>query len=52
MISDTVGALGTNSISWTTGGRDYYIVSNDLTTDELVNVASSINNTSTVSASK
>lgn len=52
MISDTVGALGTNSISWTTGGRDYYIVSNDLTTDELVNVAASINNTSTVSASK
>ena len=52
MINDTIGALSTNSVYWATGGKDYYLVSNDLSSDELINVASSINNNTTVAATK
>jgi outer membrane lipoprotein-sorting protein len=52
MINDTIGALGTNSIYWASGGKDYYLVSNDLTVDELLNVASSVNGSSSVVATK
>ncbi len=52
MINDTIGALGTNSIYFASGGKDYYLVSNDLTASELYNVASSLTNSSTVAATK
>ena len=52
MINGSVGALGTNSIYWASNGIDYYLVSNDLTTDELVLVASSLNSSMVVSSSK
>jgi|SRR5574344_1494186 outer membrane lipoprotein-sorting protein len=52
LLNDTVAALGTNSINWTSNGMDYYIVSNDLTSEELVSVASSLGTNTAVSASK
>ncbi|MEG2448115.1 MAG: outer membrane lipoprotein carrier protein LolA, partial [Bacilli bacterium] len=35
LLIDTVGALSDNSISWTSGGIDYYIVSDVMSQDEL-----------------
>ena len=52
MLNDTVAALGTNSMSWTSNGMNYYLVSNDMTSDELVSVASSLGTNTAVSSSK
>ena len=41
-LIDTVGALSDNSISWTSGGIDYYMVSDVMSQQELVEVARSI----------
>lgn len=43
MLMDTVGAMTDNSITWTSGGIEYYIVSDVLSQDELLEVAQSIN---------
>ncbi len=43
MLMDTFGALTDNSLTWTSGGVDYYIVSDVLSQDELLEVAQSIN---------
>lgn len=43
ILQDTVGVMGTNSLNWTTGGIEYYIVSDVLNQNELVEIASSIN---------
>ena len=43
MLMDTFGALTDNSLTWTTGGIDYYIVSDVLSQDELLEIAQSIN---------
>ena len=43
MMMDSVGAMTDNSLSWTSGGVEYYIVSDVLSQDELLEVASSIN---------
>ena len=40
---DALGAMTDNSISWTSNGIDYYIVSDVMNQDELVEVAKSIN---------
>lgn len=42
MLLDSYGVLANNSISFTTGGIDYYLVSDVLNQDELVDVAQSI----------
>ena len=42
MLMDTVGAMTTNSISWTSGGIDYYIVSDVMNQNELIEIATSI----------
>ncbi len=39
---DTIGALSDNSLSWTVNGMEYYLVSDVLNQDELVEVAQSI----------
>ncbi len=39
---DTVGALSDNSLTWTVNGIEYYLVSDVLNQDELVEVAQSI----------
>ena len=44
-INDTIGALGTNSIYWTSNNIDYYLTSNDLDNNDLISIASSVGNT-------
>ncbi len=43
ILQDTIGVMGVNSLNWTTGGVEYYIVSDVLNQNELVEIASSIN---------
>ena len=42
MLMDTVGAMTENSLTWTSGGIEYYIVSDVMNQDELLEVAKSI----------
>lgn len=43
MLQDCYGVLANNSISWTSGGVEYYLVSDVLNQNELVDVAQSVN---------
>ena len=43
LLQDTIGVVGTNSLNWTSGGIEYYIVSDVLNQNELIEIASSIN---------
>lgn len=43
MLMDTLGAMTDNSLTWTSGGIEYYIVSDVMNQDELLEVAQSIN---------
>lgn len=43
ILQDSIGVLGDNSLNWTTGGIEYYIVSDVLNQSELIEIASSIN---------
>lgn len=52
MLNDSIGALGSNSVSWHTGDISYYLVGNNLSTNELVSIASSLGNTTTVISTK
>ena len=42
-LMDTIGVMTENSLSWTTGGIEYYLVSDVLNQNELVDIAQSIN---------
>lgn len=44
MVNDTIGAISSNSVYWTANDIDYYLVSNDLSMNEMVYVASSLGN--------
>lgn len=48
MLSNTIGALSTNSLSWSSDNVDYYLASNDLSTSEILTIASSLNGTNLV----
>ncbi len=53
IVSDTIGALGSNSLSWTKDNISYYLAGNDLSTAELVSIGESIGyNNQTVSKEK
>lgn len=41
-LNDTVGAITENSLSWTSGGIDYYLVSDAMEKNELIEIANSI----------
>lgn len=41
-LNDTVGAITDNSLSWTSGGIDYYLVSDVMGKPELIEIANSI----------
>ncbi|MDD6223464.1 MAG: hypothetical protein PUB18_00490 [bacterium] len=43
LLIDTVGALTESSITWSSNGVDYYIVSDVMSQDELVDIARSVN---------
>ena len=47
MLNSTIGALSTNSLSWTANNVDYYLASNDLSLDEILTIAHSLNFNST-----
>lgn len=51
-LNDTVAAISTNSIHFTKQGVDYYILSNDLTSHEMVSIANSIGNIQSVMSTK
>lgn len=44
MLSETMGALSSNSLYWTSGGVDFYLSSDKLSGTELLTIAESINN--------
>lgn len=43
LLIDTVGALTDSSISWSSNGVDYYLVSDAMSQDELLDIARSVN---------
>lgn len=43
LLIDTVAALSDNSVTWSSEGVDYYLVSDVMSQDELVDIARSIN---------
>ncbi len=45
MLSNTIGALSSNSLSWSVDNVDYYLASNDLSTTEILTIADSLNRT-------
>ena len=42
MLSNTIGALSSNSLSWTENNRNYYLASNDLSPSEILSIADSL----------
>ncbi len=52
MLNGTVAALSGNSLYWTNNNIDYYLAGNDLSSEELLSVASSISNTVVTSIGK
>lgn len=48
MLSNTIGAISTNSLSWSVDNVDYYLASNDLTTTEILTIADSLNVTADI----
>lgn len=53
LISNTIGAIGDNSVYWTSNGVDFYLTSNTLNSNEMMTIAESITNgTSLVSKTK
>lgn len=45
LMSGGIGALANNSLSWSSNRVDYYLTSNDLSSEEAINVAESLNTT-------
>ncbi len=43
LLIDTVGALTDNSITWSSNGVDYYLVSDVMSQNELIDIARSVN---------
>ena len=41
-LSDVIGVIGINSLSWHSNGMDYYLASDTITTSELIEIANSI----------
>ncbi len=52
MLNESIGALSSNSISWDSNNISYYLVSSDLSTEEMVSVALSLGNATTVMSTK
>ena len=52
MLNESLGALSSNSISWHNDNISYYLVSSDLSTSEMVSVAKSLGNSTTVMSTK
>jgi len=48
MLNDTIAALSDNSLYWTSNNVSYYLAGNDLTRDELLNIAKNMNHSTSV----
>lgn len=48
MLHESIGALSSNSISWHAGNISYYLVGSDLSTSEMVSIATSLGNSTSV----
>ncbi len=45
LVNDTIGAVTDNSLNWISGNVEYYLVSDVMNTEELLDIANSINAT-------
>lgn len=52
MLHESIGAISPNSISWHSENISYYLVGSDLSTSEMVSIASSLGNATTVISTK
>ena len=52
MLSETIGALSANSLSWDVNNISYYLASTELSVYEMQSIANSLGNTSLVSNTK
>ncbi len=52
MLNEAIGAMSSNSISWQASGISYYLVGSDLSQNEMVNIAKSLGNATTVISTK
>lgn len=52
IVNDSIGALSSNSLSWTSNNINYYITGSNLAREDLLSIATSMNNIGTVSAEK
>ena len=50
LLNDSVAALQANSVSWTSNNMEYYLAGNDLSTEELLSIATSLNNADIVTS--
>ncbi len=51
LLGNSIGALTSNSIYWTSNGVDYYLTSNTLNSQDMMTIAESITNSSSLVAS-
>ena len=49
-VNDSVAALQANSVSWTSHNMDYYLAGNDLSSEELMSIATSLSNADLVTS--
>lgn len=52
ILTDSIAAISNNSMYFSKNGVDYYIVSNDLTNNEMVNIANSVGSVKSVMSTK
>lgn len=52
MLNDSIAALQANSISWTSNNMEYYLAGNDLSSEELLSIATSLTNADIVTNSQ
>lgn len=52
MLNDSVAALQANSIYWTSNNMEYYLAGNDLSSEELLSIATSLTNLDIVTSSQ
>ena len=52
MLSESIGALSANSLSWDANNISYYLASTELTVQEMQTIANSLGNTTLVNGTK
>lgn len=52
LLNDSVAALQSNSIYWTSNNVEYYLAGNDLSNEELISIATSLTNADLVTSGK